>query len=409
MDLLIQALKTHPIIYITRDIERAIGIDLDTSSYFIISNKTSFAKQIAQERENILLIETDKQLDTWELLQHEETKKFISEIKNPHILVFKNTEQIERICVDNKWTLLNSSAKLANRVEEKISQVEWLGELAQYLPPHKILLCKDVSFADNPFILQFNRAHTGTGTMLIENNSQLEEIQQKFPNREVRVTDYISGPMFTNNNVVTSDNILIGNINYQITGLAPFTGNKFSTIGNDWGVVKKLLNETQINEYHQIVTDIGNKLRTDGWKGLFGVDVILEEKTGKLYLIEINARQPASTTYESILQKQIDDKKLTTFEAHLASLLDLEISEDIIEIEDGAQIVLRNSEEKKIDIEKIESELKKQDFEIIRYDNTKAGSDLLRIQSTSSYMEKHAEFNNLGNHVAQAFRPDGQT
>ena len=29
--------------------------------------------------------------------------------------------------------------------------------------------------------------------------------------------------MFTNNNVVTRDTILVGNINYQITGLPPFT------------------------------------------------------------------------------------------------------------------------------------------------------------------------------------------
>ncbi|MBI2437145.1 MAG: hypothetical protein HYV41_05435 [Candidatus Magasanikbacteria bacterium] len=419
MNRLTQALTTTPIVYITRDIERAIGIDLDTQGYYIISNKTSFAKRLAEHTKNILLIDSARQLDTWELLQHEETKKFIAKIENPHMLVFKNTEQIERICVENKWKLLNPSAKLANRVEEKISQVEWLGSLARYLPPHKIQLCKDIQPQKpfrpfqlfkpfQPFILQFNRAHTGTGTMLIENNLQLKEIQQKFPHRDVRITNYISGPMFTNNNIVTKNNILIGNINYQITGLTPFTQNKFATIGNDWGVVKKLLNETQIAEYHKIVTDIGNKLRDDGWKGLFGVDVIVDEKTGKLFLIEVNARQPASTTCESILQqKNTATEKLTTFQAHLLSLLDMEVENDLIQIDDSAQIILRNSKNQNFDVEKIKSELKKEDFEIIRYDNTKVGSDLLRIQSKSSLMHSHNKFNDLGKSVTQSFfRPE---
>ena len=220
---------------------------------------------------------------------------------------------------------------------------------------------------------------------MIESQEQLDEIKNKFPEREVRISEFIKGPVFTSNNVVAKNKILIGNISYQITGLPPFTDQPFAAIGNDWGVVKNISNQEQIEQFKTITTEIGERMQADGWKGLFGVDIVLEEKTGELYLIEINARQPASTSYESQLQKTN-----TVFEAHLATLLDLPAGELTI-IDGGSQIILRNSEQIKNKNYKL---LKK--FNVIKYNNTKPGSDLLRIQSKVPIMKKHNEFNKNG-------------
>ncbi|HBU06846.1 MAG TPA: hypothetical protein DEB09_02075 [Candidatus Magasanikbacteria bacterium] len=421
-------LSKKPIIYITRDIERALGLDLDTPGYFIISNSTPFAKSVAEGHNNVLLIESDKQLDTWELLEHlssrsaqggegslSKTQKdaqkrdssVASLLRNGHVVVFKPTTQIEKICQENNWKLLNPSAELSNKIEEKISGLEWLGDLQKYLPKNKVDLCKNISIIPfkrfwpfqhfKPFILQFNRAHTGEGTILIESESQLEEIKQKFPDRPVRITEYISGPMFTSNNVVTKNKILVGNISYQITGLKPFTDNPFTTIGNDWSFANKYLNEEQIKQYNNIVNDIGEKLRQDGWKGLFGVDIVVDETSGKLYLIEINARQPASTTYESQLQQMSGTYNLkpktysTTFEAHIMSLLDLNIENELIKITDGAQIIQRVTK----DIPSLHEPKynKRPDFKIIKYNNTKPNSDLLRTQTLYPIIEAHNKLN----------------
>ncbi|HAT03241.1 MAG TPA: hypothetical protein DCS29_00480 [Candidatus Magasanikbacteria bacterium] len=395
-------LSQNPIVYVTRDIERALGLPIHTLGYYIISNYSEFANKNYKSQGNVLLIQEDSPLDTWQLLKHKTTIDFVSRLHTPHILLFKNTPQIERICQEQGWNFLNPSAEFANNVEEKISQVAWLGELTKYLPPHEIKLCRDVTWNEKPFILQFNRAHTGLGTFFINDEKKLNELQETFPNREARITDYIVGPMFTSNNVVTHTDILMGNINYQITGLKPFTKNPFATIGNDWGIVKELLNEKQIKTYKKITTDIGNKLRQDGWKGLFGVDIMLDEKTGELYLIEINARQPASTTYESILQQKTSDFSKqtsdTTFEAHTRALLGERVR-DIIKIEDGAQIILRNQEGLRITSDELQDKLQKDGFAITPYSNTKPGSDLLRIQSKTSIMKKHNEFNENGQSI----------
>ena len=74
--------------------------------------------------------------------------------------------------------------------------------------------------------------------------------------------------------------------------------------------------------------------------------MILEEESGRLFLIEINARQPQSATFESQLQQRQAPSAITIFEAHLAALLGLELSQmSLIEIQSGAQIIDRRSGE----------------------------------------------------------------
>ena len=73
MQSLIEKLSAQPIVYITRDIERALGLELDIPGYYIISNNTEFAKSVAKDRTNILLIEEEKLLDTWQLMENKQS------------------------------------------------------------------------------------------------------------------------------------------------------------------------------------------------------------------------------------------------------------------------------------------------------------------------------------------------
>lgn len=424
------SLNKQPVIYVSRDIERALGFipsqsegfDPDTPGYFIISNYTDFAKQATKKRKNVLLVKEKKMLDTWELLQHPKTKLFVNSplIRGGGggvgILVFKNTPQIEKICAENNWKLLNPPAELTNKVEEKIPQIEWLGPLKKYLPGYEVQKCKNIKFINKKFILQFNRSHTGSGTILIESKKQLDEIKKTFPEREARIARYIAGPLFTNNNIVSKNKILIGNINYQITGLKPFTDRPFATVGNDWALPHKILSKKQIRQYKKIALDVGQRLQKDGWRGLFGIDVVIDKKTGKLFLLEINCRQPASAVYESHLQMSViptERKRVegslkqckTTFEAHLMALLGMDLKKyKLIEIKNGAQIIQRNTKHKIDNIKHTANKLQKAGFNTIAYPNTEPNSDLLRIQSKNGIMSSHNEFNAVGKKIIKILK-----
>ena len=388
------------IIYIARDIERALG-QVPEGDYYIVTNKTPYAEEIKiAHPHNIFLIDSKEILDTYELLTNAEVQEIIARL-NGGLLVFKNNIHIEQLCKEKNWKLLNPSAKLSDKVENKISQIEWLGELASLLPPHKILEVKDIFWDKKPFVLQWSHGHTGEGTVLVKDENELNELKKKFPYREARVTDYINGPMLTVNIVVTKTVILLGNISYQITGMLPFTTNPFSTIGNDWSLPHTILTEAQIKDFEAIAEKVAQKMQKDGWLGLFGIDVIYDSERDSLHLIEINARQPASTTFESELQNIIRSHSvggITTFEAHLLSLTDGKVPASLIPINDGAQIIQR------VTGKEIDADVKgliENGNKVIIYNNITPNADLLRIQTTRRIMKTHNKFNERGKKILE--------
>lgn len=383
------------IVYIARDIERALGIK-PVNNYYIITNKTEYALEVQREfPDNVFVIDSPNILDTYGLLLQESVSSLINTL-NASILVFKNTIHIEALCSEKKWKLLNPSAELSEKVENKISQSLWLNELSSLLPTHKIQTVKDTGWNNEAFIIQWSHGHTGDGTILVQNEKTLTDLKNKFPHRECKVTKYIKGPMFTVNIVVTDTVILLGNISYQITGMLPFTENAFSTIGNDWSVTYSILSENHIIKFNSIAEKVAQKMQTSGWRGLFGIDVVYDEERDELHLIEINARQPASTTYESELQTSMGIEGLNTFEAHLMALSAKSIKSSLIPINDGAQILQRvTSTIKEINTKK----LLDAGYKVIKYANSKPNADLVRIQSEKGIMEAHNKLNKRGKEI----------
>lgn len=372
----------NPVFYVTRDRERAEGM-AESDTYTIISGEGS--------------------RDTFELLSDPKIQKQIKE-KNGSVLVFKNNIQIEALLKEKEIPLLNPSAELAEKVENKITQVAWLGELSRLLPPHRIELVKNIFWDKKPFIIQWSHSHTGDGTLLIQKESDLLEIKNKFPEREARVTEFIRGPMFTANIIISGVDILLGNISYQITGTLPFTENPFSTIGNDWSLTHSILTEEHLKEFQTLAALVGSKLLAEGWKGLFGIDVIYDEERDCLFLIEINARQPASTTYESQIQESFRKEGIegiTIFEAHVAALTNKPITKALVPINDGAQIIQRIT---KVTTAINTKNLEKAGYKVITYSNTKINSDLARIQSSLGIMETHNKFNKRGKEIVELLK-----
>lgn len=404
-------------IYITRDIERALGME-PNDDYRIISNETPFSKAVRQIYPSyILLINGNKALDTGELMEDSRAIEYIKDASKGeqiNILVFKNNQRIEKNAKENSWNLINPPYSLSEKIENKITQVEWLDELAKYLPSHKICKASEIKWQDKPLILQWSHGHTGNGTVLINSKSELEKIKEKFPERMARSSDYIQGPSFTMNIVVTEEKeIILSSPSYQITGLSPFTDNDFATIGNDWSIPHTILSEEENAYIEKIGLEIGAQMAESGWKGLFGIDLMKDESLNKIFLIEINARQPASTTYESSLQ--MTNRKnslpgLTTFEAHISSLSGEEYnrtgkgSKSIIQLNDGAQIISRvpsNGLDKNFDKESIAKELMTRGYGVIIYENTDPGTDLIRIQSSRGIIEAHQKFNARGKEIVE--------
>ncbi len=393
-----KVLHNKRLFYVCRDVERAeAGLYLGLKNYKIITNSSPWSKELAAKfPDQIYEIKKGHILDTVELLKLPEVKNIIK--SSDFVMVFKPTVRVEAICNQMNWSLINPPAKLTNQIEEKMSQIEWLDDLVKLLPETKIKLVKNIFYSGKKFIIQFNHAHTGSGTFLINSRKALNELKDKFPHREARVVKFIDGPIFTINSAVIGNIIILGNISYQITGLTPFTDMPFATIGNDWSLPRKILSDKKQAAIKLLATQIGKKLAKSGWRGLFGIDVVIDKKTGRAYLIEINARQPASSSFESYLQLKSNQKGATIFASHLIGLLGLKKFDNNIAIKNGAQIVQRVTG--KILSVPEPLTLEAMPWRHIRYSNNKLGSDLIRLQTDRGIMANHNELNEHGNELA---------
>ncbi len=377
MEELYTYLKEHPVLYITRQAERADS--LSTAGYEIFS---------------------DESRSTRELLTDPRVAELFANKPEKNLVIFKTNRQAEQVCKLNNWNLLNPSADLAERVEAKISQTKWLGELANLLVPFAIRRCSELVYDGTPVIVQFNHSHSGLGTILQDSEAQVRELATDFPDRPVRISKFIDGPVFTSNNVVTGTRVILGSLSYQITGLPAFTDNPFATIGNDWGIVNKLLTAEQQRKAREISTKIGERMQRDGWRGCYGVDLILDKNTDELYLIEVNARQTASVTFESMLQKSLVPELPTTFESHIASLANIPFESSPAMITAGARLIRRQSS---VAIaEDAVGKLQVLGLSTVESVPEKPGEDLLQIRSNSvSLMAGHNKLSPLGEEVAK--------
>lgn len=380
----------RPVAYIVRDIERALGFTDLSPEFYIITNKTTFANDLASKNEQIFLVNEEALLSTSGLLGNQMVQKFL-ELKNiSDVIIFKPSRLIENKCEQLGLKLLNPPVELSSQVEEKISQLDFFASLKKVFLPYTVDQLQNLVWPNKPCVLQFNTSHTGTGTHYLAGKSQLDELQEKFPKRLARMVEFIAGPTFTSNNVVGKEKILLGSISYQITGIKPFTDTMFATIGNDFAYAHESLNWLQKMHFKHLARKVGKMLQVKGYKGAYGIDALWSIEKKRWYLLEVNARQPASVPFESILQKNN-----TILEAHVAALLEISLQDFTMQkINSGAQIILRAPKAEEPDVLSLEAKARKlrdKGYTVIKNERQEAGGELLRIRTNQTLIKKHGK------------------
>ncbi len=331
--------KNKAFFYVTLDPERALGIEDILPNYTIICPYKSQLVHNLRDRKNcgqVLVLEehlSSKEVKkivergTYGILQSELVRKHIQKTcdsrKNVYVLVLKNSALIEDFCKKQGWKLLAPKARIAEQFENKISQFRLLNDVVPYprsfitnlekmRKEAKVASCfRD--FKGESFVLQFNRGHSGNSTYFIKLRGDLEKLYKLFPKRECKVSEYIKGKTYTINCVVLKNGeVITGSLSEQITGLKSATTNPNTTCGNNFTSPQKLKNP-RIRQVQDIAEKIGRILHKERYRGLFGIDVIMENGSGRVYFIEVNTHQPASISFEAKLHRKIGKMPLLAY------------------------------------------------------------------------------------------------
>jgi hypothetical protein len=128
--------------------------------------------------------------------------------------------------------------------------------------------------------------------------------------------------------VLTRHGTLVGPIMADITGYSELTPYKGGWAGND--VYLDVLNEAQRARARVLTQNLGDRLSSEGYRGFFEVDYLVDTDTGELYLGELNPRLSGISSMTNVTAGAYAELPLFLF--HLLEYLDVEYEIDVAEI-----------------------------------------------------------------------------
>ncbi len=288
-----------------------VSNDLEKVSYCVESITDAKLITFADQKDkpwpknwSVVFFHIYKNFSTLALLSNPRFKDFVFENSIVFLAVFKNSYLIELTAQKNNLKLLNPPSFLIEKIEGKISQLIFFEKLKNYFPPFIVATPESHTFQDlvkilgNKIIAQFNTSHSGEGTFFLDADLW-QSWYHKFPQRPIRLSQFIGGENLTLNLLVLPQGILNGQLSLQLTGLENLTDQKFATVGNAWvDFDSEVLQQAKL-----LSIEVGNILRGNNFFGPAGLDFVYDKNACRLYLIEVNARQTASFNLENWLLK----------------------------------------------------------------------------------------------------------
>lgn len=343
------------IFFVTPEISRAIYFDSLIPNYSIVCSYFDPIIPILRKQGNKIFCLQEKMEDnyipienTGKLLENPLVLEHIGNTSKvtPSIFYFKPSIKIDLLLKQLGFNRIGNQNELNEEFENKIAAYHLFGKhFPEANIEGEINIIGNLDFQtvvkkySLPFVLQFSHGWAGKTTYFIINEKQLQSLQNKFPQTKVKLTRYIKGFTVLNNCCLFQQSFLVSPPAIQINGINDLCTNPAVTCGRQWPV--QFLSKSQTDVINGISHKVGKIMHGVGYAGFFGIDFLIEEETGKIYISEINARLTASSSFYTRLEMGVGIIPLVIY--HMAGFLGLPLNkltpnnEDIV----GSQISLR--------------------------------------------------------------------
>lgn len=354
----LREIKT-PVVGIAVSAFNRIGIGKYLPNYKIISIKNSRDLEILENDFEILSLEKISgkrpSRNPIQILKNNASVDFLRKLGRLYLVFYKVTENRERVCDENDWGIIGNRISVFS--DNKIRFRKVMEELGLPVIPGEIVKIEDTGYTElskkygKEIVVQLQEESGGKGTFFIRNEGDFERcrkrVKEKFGNPEVLVTKFIPGPSPSLTGCVTKHGVLYTNLQYQLLDITevldPKKGNGVFC-GHDWDSSHDFPEHIRKQAY-DYAERIGNYLKSKGYKGIFGLDMVMNRK--RIYVVELNPRLLGSFPVLTMVQELNKEPILMGF--HILEFLEEDYDLDVEEVnrlikkpKKGAQLVLFN-------------------------------------------------------------------
>jgi biotin carboxylase len=273
------------------------------------------------------------------LLKHPEVFDLVQR-KGPGKAVFVMfDEETEALAAELGLDVALPAAELRTRLDSKLvttrlgneagvpSVPNVLGSAASY---DELLKLAAGAGLGEDLVIQLPWGDSGKTTFFVKSREDWDAVTDKhrLAEQELKVMRRIRCRAVAVEAVLTRHGTLVGPIMADLTGHADLTPYKGGWCGND--VFPSVLNDEQRNRARVLTQNLGERLASEGYRGFFEVDYLVDLDTGELYLGELNPRLSGISSMTNVTAGAYADMPLFLF--HLLEYMDVDYEIDVDEI-----------------------------------------------------------------------------
>ena len=255
----------------------------------------------------------------------------------PKIAMVFFDEETERICEEQGYDLILPSHELRTYLDSKITTTRLGNEAGAASVPN--ILTTVTSWTDlnkkaraaklgKDWVLQTAYGDSGKTTYFVANRDDWNKCATDVVGEEVKVMKRITNRAAAVEAVNTRHGTVVGPFMTDLTGYKELTPYRGGWCGND--LYPEALNDDQRARAIEHVRKLGDRLRQEGYKGFFEVDVLVDLEDDEVYLGELNPRISGASSMTNVTAGAYADVPLFLF--HLLEYLDVDYDLDVDEI-----------------------------------------------------------------------------
>ncbi len=294
------------------------------------------------------------------LLEHKEVNDFIkSRGPNPKATFLMFDERSEELCKELGIEVWFPPAKLRSHVDNKIETVR-IGDKAgvpsvpNVLSPVKSYkhLCEVSADLGTDLVLQAAFGDSGNTTWFVSSEKDYKKYADKIEEEpEIKIMKRVNVRGSAIEACTTRQGTIVGPLMTELIGFKELTPKKGGWCGNE--IFADSFPQAVRDKARDYTFKFGEALRSEGYRGYFELDFLLDQDNGELYLGELNPRVTGASSMTNHAAFAHADAPLFLF--HLLEFSDVEFDLDIEalnqrwsdpdNIDSWSQLVIKHTED----------------------------------------------------------------
>jgi biotin carboxylase len=295
------------------------------------------------------------------LLGHKDVRDFVAKNGPGGKAVFLMfDEETERLAEEAGLEVAFPPASLRTRLDSKLETTRLADEAGVPSVPNVVghaesygdLLKRSLGAGlGQDLVLQTAYGDSGQTTFFVGRARDWDEHASELVDHELKIMKRIDCREAAIEGVITRHGTLVGPLMTELTGFPELTPYGGGWCGND--VFGSVLGERQRSRAREYTQRIGDRLREEGYRGYFELDVLADVDSGELYLGELNPRVTGASSMTNVTAVAYGDMPLFLF--HLLEFADVDYEIDVAAlneawarpgaVDEWSQFILKQTEQ----------------------------------------------------------------